>query len=359
DVRLVAYVVCSGDKQNVESTLRQYLQQRLPGYMLPAAFVFLDAFPLLPSGKVDQQAFPLPEWSRGSSVQQFVPPISETEKKLALICEEVLKLDRVGITDNFFELGGHSLLAIRLINRIDEALNSHVPIRVLFEHPTLAEIASFIDNASTEEEPYVLHVQAEGKRRPFFCMADAEYMFAMAKALGSEQPFYGMRIPGLGEEEIPLYTIEAMASYCVHAIERIDPRGPYLIGGHCFGGIVAFEVAQQLTGKGKAVDLLVMLDPGSLVRRRRKLIRFWMYRLWYDVKRRRVMEAIHNRLEALGSILASIWKRGPYLKLKRYNDARLSARGKYELSPYSGRVLFIWSSEPVAPPSAYKEQIRQ
>ncbi len=360
DVQLVAYVVCTGDKQNIKTTLRQYLQQRLPGYMLPAALVSLDALPLLPSGKVDRQALPLPEWSRGSSLERFVPPTTETEKKLARIWEEVLKLDRVGITDSFFELGGHSLLAVRLINQIEDLIGVRLPVAQFFENPTIGAISALVrPRRHTEEEPYVLHVQPEGKRRPFFCMADAEYMFAMAKALGPEQPFYGMRIPGLGEEEIPLDTIEAMASYCVRAIERIDPRGPYLIGGHCFGGIVAFEVAQQLTGKGKAVDLLVMLDPGSLVRRRRKLIRFWMYRLWYDVKRRRVMEAIHNRLEALGSILASIWKRGPYLKLKRYNDARLSARGKYELSPYSGRVLFIWSSEPVAPPSAYKEQIRQ
>ncbi len=151
DVRLVAYVVCTGDKQNIETTLRQYLQQRLPGYMLPAAFVFLEALPLLPSGKIDRRALPLPEWNRGSSFEQFVPPTSETEKKLARICEEVLKLDRVGITDNFFELGGHSLLAVRLINRIEETLGVLVPIRILFDQPTITEIASFIDNDSTED----------------------------------------------------------------------------------------------------------------------------------------------------------------------------------------------------------------
>jgi thioesterase domain-containing protein/acyl carrier protein len=321
----------------------------------------LDALPLLPSGKIDRHALPLPEWSRGSSAKQFVPPTSETEKKLARIWEEILKLDRVGITDNFFDLGGHSLLAVRVINRIEDLIEGRLSVAQFFENPTIGALTALIrPRRHTEEEPYILHVQTEGKRRPFFCMADVEYMFALAKALGPEQPFYGMRIPGLGQEEIPLDTIEAMASYCVRAIERTDPKGPYLIGGHCFGGIVAFEVAQQLTRKGKAVDLLVMLAPDSLTElRRRKIVRFWMYRLWYDVKRRRVMEAIRNRLEALTSILASLWKRGQYLKLKRYNDARSRAREQYKLSPYSGRVLFIWSSERVAPPSAYKEQIHQ
>jgi len=153
DVRLVAYVVCTGDKQNIETTLRQYLQQRLPGYMLPAAFVFLEALPLLPSGKIDRRALPLPEWSRGASATQFVPPTTELERKLALIWREVLKINRIGITDTFFELGGHSLLAVRLINRIEGALNVRVPIRILFDRPTIAELALFIDNATTKSEP--------------------------------------------------------------------------------------------------------------------------------------------------------------------------------------------------------------
>jgi aspartate racemase len=153
DVRLVAYVVCTEDKQNVEIALRQYLKQRLPGYMLPATFVLLDALPLLPSGKIDRRALPLPEWSRGSSVERFVPPTSKIEKTLARIWKEVLKLDCVGITDSFFELGGHSLLAVRVINRIKEALNVRVPIQILFYGPTIAELASFIDEAEAGEKP--------------------------------------------------------------------------------------------------------------------------------------------------------------------------------------------------------------
>jgi len=152
DVRLAAYVVWTGDRPGDESELRRHLQHQLPNYMIPSAFVFLDNLPLLPTGKIDQRALRQPEWGRTGSANQYLPPTCETEKRLVEIWEEVLKLDRVGIADSFFELGGHSLLAIRLINCIEEALHIRVPIRVLFDQPTIAEIASFIDNTATEEE---------------------------------------------------------------------------------------------------------------------------------------------------------------------------------------------------------------
>jgi len=152
DVRLAAYVVWTGDRPWDESALRQHLQQQLPSFMLPSVFVSINDFPLLPTGKIDLRALPQPDWGRAGSVDRYVPPTSETEKRLAEIWEEVLKLDRVGSTDDFFDLGGHSLLAVRVINRIEEALNVRVPIRIQFERPTIAELALFIDNASTEEE---------------------------------------------------------------------------------------------------------------------------------------------------------------------------------------------------------------
>ena len=152
DVRLAAYVVWTGDQPWDESALRQHLQQQLPSFMLPSVFVSMNDFPLLPTGKIDLRALPQPDWGCAGSVDRYVPPTSETEKRLAEIWEEGLKLDRVGSTDDFFDLGGHSLLAVRVINRIEEALNVRVPIRIQFERPTIAELALFIDNASTEEE---------------------------------------------------------------------------------------------------------------------------------------------------------------------------------------------------------------
>ncbi|MEE8593058.1 MAG: amino acid adenylation domain-containing protein [Candidatus Bipolaricaulota bacterium] len=152
DVRLAAYVAWAGDRPGDESALRKHLQHQLPSFMLPSMFVFSSGFPLLPSGKIDRRALPQPEWGNAWSADRYIPPTSETEVKLVQIWKEVLKLDRVGITDNFFELGGHSLLAIRVISRIEEALNVQIPIRIQFERSTIAELASFIHNASTNEE---------------------------------------------------------------------------------------------------------------------------------------------------------------------------------------------------------------
>lgn len=152
DVRLAAYVVWTGNRSEGERALRQQLQHQLPSFMLPSAFVLMNDLPLLPNGKIDSRALPRPEWGREGPADRTVPPTSETEKRLAEIWEEVLKLDRVGITDGFFELGGHSLLAVRVISRIEGVLNVRVPIRILFDRPTIAELASFIDAAATEEE---------------------------------------------------------------------------------------------------------------------------------------------------------------------------------------------------------------
>ncbi|WP_257236847.1 phosphopantetheine-binding protein [Nostoc sp. 'Peltigera malacea cyanobiont' DB3992] len=138
--RLVAYVVPQQEPP-VSSTLRNFLKEKLPEYMIPAAFVFLEAFPLTPNGKRDRRALPAPDTSQRNLEIDFVAPLTPTEHELASIWLEVLRLKQVGIHDNFFELGGHSLLAIQVISRIMEAFSVDFPLRYLFENPTIAELA--------------------------------------------------------------------------------------------------------------------------------------------------------------------------------------------------------------------------
>jgi amino acid adenylation domain-containing protein len=137
DKRLVAYVVTSGVQVEINA-LRYFLKQKLPDYMVPSAFVFLDALPLTPNGKVDRQALPGPDQSRPDLENAFVAPRTAVEKVLAKIWGDILKLERVGIYDNFFELGGHSLLATQVMSRINQALRVESPLRSLFETPTIA-----------------------------------------------------------------------------------------------------------------------------------------------------------------------------------------------------------------------------
>ncbi len=140
DKYLVAYLIAK-DNPPTPSTLRNFLKKKLPDYMIPAAFVFLEAFPLTPNGKVNRRALPAPDAYQRSLEVDFVAPRTPTEQELATIWSEVLRLKQVGIHDNFFELGGHSLLATQVISRLREAFSLDFPLRYLFENPTLAELA--------------------------------------------------------------------------------------------------------------------------------------------------------------------------------------------------------------------------
>jgi acyl carrier protein len=149
--RLVAYMVFTEHAPTV-SELNGFLRQRLPEYMVPASFVFLDALPLTPNGKVDRRNLPAPNQCRPEQESPFVAPRSPVEELLAKIWAELLKVERVGIHDNFFELGGHSLLITQVASRIQQAFQVHLPLRMLFDAPTIADLSMAIATAQLGEE---------------------------------------------------------------------------------------------------------------------------------------------------------------------------------------------------------------
>jgi acyl carrier protein len=144
DARLVAYVVAREGGEASVGALRDHLKAQLPEYMVPSAFVMLEAMPLTPSGKVDRQALPAPEPSRLDWAGAYVAPRGPVEEAVAGIWAEVLGVERVGAHDNFFDLGGHSLLATQVISRIRQAFPVDIPLRRLFEEPTVATLAHAI-----------------------------------------------------------------------------------------------------------------------------------------------------------------------------------------------------------------------
>ncbi|HET7461132.1 MAG TPA: non-ribosomal peptide synthetase, partial [Longimicrobium sp.] len=149
--RLVAYVV--GDEAAGAEVLRAHLGETLPEYMLPAAFVRLDALPLTPNGKLDRAALPAPEGD-AFAARGYEPPSTQTEQALAEIWAEVLGVERVGRRDHFFELGGHSLLAVRVISRVRQALDVEVALGVLFTRPVLTEFAQeIVDSQLARVDP--------------------------------------------------------------------------------------------------------------------------------------------------------------------------------------------------------------
>jgi amino acid adenylation domain-containing protein len=150
--RLVGYIVNSKPVQ--VGDLRNFLKAKLPQYMVPTAFVFVDSLPLTPSGKIDRRALPAPDQSRPHLESAFVAPGTVTEESVARIWADILKLERVGVDDNFFELGGHSLLATQVISRVRETFGIELPLRMLFEQPTVAGLAERIDAVLWAGERY-------------------------------------------------------------------------------------------------------------------------------------------------------------------------------------------------------------
>ncbi len=256
--RLVAYVAAQPRPE--ASALRAYLQDRLPGYMVPGAFVFLDAFPLTPNGKIDRRALPEPDVS--GEAKTHVPPETEEQRRLVAIWEDLLNVKPIGIDDDFFELGGHSMLAMTLVHRIEKTMSVKLPLTALFQATTVRRLAE----ALTESHPLqtftpVVPLQTNGTRPPFFCVpgirGEVLSLRPFSELLGSDQPFYALQFD---DREGPPLTIEEMAAQFVEHIRAIQPQGPYHLGGLCFGGVLAYEIAQQLTASGAEVAVVALFE---------------------------------------------------------------------------------------------------
>jgi amino acid adenylation domain-containing protein len=259
--RLVAYVVADTSTDE----LRRFLKGKLPEFMLPAVVVLLDALPLAPNGKLDRLALPAPDRSRPGLEKAFVAPRDDLERQLASIWEEVLDVRPVGVTDNFFELGGHSLLAVRLFAVIEKRLGSKLPLTAVFQGATVEDLAGVLRRQATPgTQSALVAIQPGGSKPPLFLVHPAgghvfPYIY-LAQCLGPDQPCYGLQARGVEDGQDPLTRIEDMAAYYIQAMQTVQPTGPYRLGGWSMGGVVAFEMAQQLHAQGQPVALLAILD---------------------------------------------------------------------------------------------------
>ncbi|MDB9515934.1 amino acid adenylation domain-containing protein [Roseofilum reptotaenium CS-1145] len=221
--RLAAYIVAK--EEVVSSDLRRFLKSKLPDYMMPSAFVFLDAIPLTPSSKIDRRALPIPDVSTQEA--EKIAPRTTTELQLVQIWSEVLNIPSVGVRDNFFDKGGHSLLAVRLMARIEQQLGTRLPLATLFTEPTIEGQASLLSAAVNPElfSPLV-PIQPKGSLPPFFCVhpvgGNVLCYWDLARQLAVEQPFYGLQAVGLNGESKPKTCIEDMATTYIKAIQTVQ-----------------------------------------------------------------------------------------------------------------------------------------
>jgi acyl carrier protein len=376
---LVAYLISNGESLSNE-TLRTALKEVLPDYMVPTAFVYIDAFPLTPSGKVQRQALPAPDMSRAMTENEsYVEPTEIMHYQLLNIWEELYTARPIGIRDNFFHLGGHSLLAARLIARIEQVFGKKISLSALFAGPTIEDLTRVLqEQIQASPRSPLIPVQITGSKKPFFFLhgdwtGGAYYCFTLARQAGPDQPFYVLEPFVFDDQEIP--TIESLAASYLKLIRSVQPEGPYNLGGYCNGGVIAYEIAQQLQKQGEQVDFLVLVDPananGSLPKGFVKLfdhilhltekqqwsvylhlrhiyirkIRLTLLRLFHIVD-----DQLLKGISMLIDLDQNFTRLFPPMETLRkdYNTIFSWALQHYTFNPYPGKATYIWAREALA-----------
>jgi thioesterase domain-containing protein/acyl carrier protein len=269
DPRLVAYLVPAEGSAPDSDQLRDRLRSRLPDYMVPFAFLSLDALPRTPNGKLDRGSLPEPLASQPSGAGER--PRSQIEADLTEIWAQVLGLNEVGRQDDFFALGGHSLLAVRLMAEVGRRFDRSVPLSAIFQQgSTIAGLARLLEESeaptapASSASPLVVPVRTAGTMATLFVIQpDQNGVLALRhflNRLDEEQPVTAI-VPRTEEGRFDsARSIDSMASELLQALRAEQPHGPYRLAGFCLGGLIAYEIARRLREDGEEVAFLGLLD---------------------------------------------------------------------------------------------------
>jgi aspartate racemase len=366
---LVAYVVIDrkqwdGDRDALVSLLRSHLATTLPEYMTPAIVTEVERLPLTPNGKVDRRALQAASHA-GTQAAPHVPARDDLERALCRLWAKVLGVEQVGIRDNFFELGGHSLLAARLFAQIENRFQRKLPLAALFQAPTIEQQTVMLRGENRDAAwSSLVSMQPEGTRPPLFCVhaAGANVLIyrPLARRLAPEQPVYALQAVGLDGRTTPYTAVERMASHYLTEIRKIQPAGPYFLLGGSFGGLVCFEMAQQLAAQGQHVALLAMLNTncpvystwgrlkchlghlkkdgllpylkGATQGLQRRLIRRPQAAGVQDIPDRALQDAVRNGADTDDPLIRTVL-------------AIFEAESSYVPTSYPGKVTFFWAKD--------------
>jgi amino acid adenylation domain-containing protein len=266
DKRLVAYVVPARARSVRSEDLRAFLLHKLPGHMVPTAFLELEALPLGPGGKVDRKRLPSPTPQLDPGARSHVAPRNAVEVQLMRIWERILDVSPIGMRDNFFALGGDSLAAVNVIDRVEQLFGRQLPPDLLwYREGTIEALArALVDEDGPPLWSGPVPIKATGKRRPLFCphIVGGHLFFYdnLARHVDEDQPLYGLPARGFDGKMPADSSIEAMAEHCIRNMRQVQPRGPYSLAGYCSGGLIAFEMARRLHARGERVELLALCD---------------------------------------------------------------------------------------------------
>ena len=254
ETAIFAYVELHGDaaarRQQIVEALRADVAAMLPGYMRPRDIIVLDAIPLLPNGKIDRKALPLPG-PEEQAERARLQPLDDLETRLAQIWCEILGVKSVDASADFFELGGHSLLAARLLARVEAAFGHRISMSALFESPGFTAFANLLRSPRQQDFDFreVVRMGSRHAERTIFAINNTGIFLTLSQRLNESLSITALQLfdPSIERDKLPV-TIEETAGQYVRLIREIQPTGPYALVGWCNGGTLAFETARQLLG---------------------------------------------------------------------------------------------------------------
>jgi amino acid adenylation domain-containing protein len=313
--RLVAYWLGTAERPALIAAARQ----KLPEYMVPAAYVPLRALPLNTNGKIDRKQLPKPDYAEAVplAIQREVSP---AEARVAAVWSQVLGINDVPLDQSFFTIGGTSALALKTVARLEQELGVELSLNTFYSAPTVAGIAAVAGQRFSPEAPVVACLRAGKSEHPsLFCLFGVTLYQDLALAFSDDRPVIGMHVPvrfAPGRDPSP--SLESIASRYVEVIRAQQPHGPYDLLGLCFGGIVAYEAASQLVALGEPVRSVTVIDA---VLRPAMHINHW----------RRLRHVAAKFWRSPGELLPAIWK-----KLDRWCTCRFGRRllrGRKAIAP--------------------------
>jgi amino acid adenylation domain-containing protein len=347
--QLIAYLTAA-DEGADESALRAYLRQWLPEHMVPKLFCQLDALPLLENGKINRAALPAPDYLRDAQARlpgSNAEPQQLLEFAVLRIWGEVLESDDIGIHDNFFDLGGHSIIAVDVVQRIQAELDVDCPLPLLFHCPTVAQLAAALGEGARPDAEVAVRRLTSGRAPALFCLSGTEQYRRIAEQLHPGVPVFGLLSApeaALLERGDRLPPVTELATIYRAAIRRLQPSGPYRIMGYSIGGIIAFEVAQQLRAEGGEVELVALLDSALPGFGPRHIWRWFKRRvlqviLYADVYLQRALQRARARAAGGHGVRSEVYPE--YVRITR----------QYTAGRWDGSLLFVQAeADPITEP---------
>lgn len=264
---LAAYIVARQSEVITANSLRSWLHQKLPDYMVPSRLFRIEELPLNTNGKIDRKILNESPASEITDGAEYCPPTNDLQQMLARLWEKLLRREKISVQDNFFDLGGDSLCAVQMTCEVEKLMGVELPMATLFQSPTVESLARRLSEINWRPRwRSIVPLKTQGNKPPVFLVhsvrGEVYRYLSLVYRLPTNQPCYGIQAVGLDGLENRHTSIEEMAAFYVKELMEFQPSGAFYLAGYSMGGWIAYEVAQQLHRRGRTVQMLALLDSG-------------------------------------------------------------------------------------------------